>query len=210
MITSDRPFDILIVCTANICRSPLAEHLLRAALAQESEDSLPRFRVSSAGIRGWVGAEMNASAAVELRRLGGDPTGFRSRDLTVAHCESADLILAAASEHRAFVLQECPRALKRTFTLLEFAHLASDVESVRRAAGNPTEVVGAASAARSSSSLADYDVMDPYGRSPQVYRAVADVIATAVVEVARALAQVAPTLRDRRYQRRFLAGASDE
>jgi protein-tyrosine phosphatase len=130
---------------------------------------------------------MDPAAAAELRRLGGDPTDFRARDLRVADCDSADLILTATAEHRSYVLQESPRALKRTFTLLEFAHLVSDVESVRRAAGDPFEVVRAASSARGASSLADYDVGDPYGGPPEVHRTVADRIKVAVDEIASTL-----------------------
>lgn len=62
---------------------------------------------------------MEAVAANELRRLGGDPGSFRSRPLGAAHCETADLILAATTEHRSAVLEMVPRALKRTFTLLK-------------------------------------------------------------------------------------------
>ncbi len=39
--------------------------------------------------------------------------------LRAAHCETADLILAATTEHRSAVLEMVPRALKRTFTLLK-------------------------------------------------------------------------------------------
>ncbi len=53
---------------------------------------------------------MDPPTAAELVRLGGDPSGFVARDLTVAFCEAADLILTATAEHRAVVLQESPRA----------------------------------------------------------------------------------------------------
>jgi protein-tyrosine phosphatase len=184
---ADHPFAILIVCTANICRSPLAEHLFRMAFAASSHQAPAGFVASSAGTRGWAGAEMDPAAAAELRRLGGDPADFRARDLTVGSCEAADLILTATAEHRSYVLQECPRALKRTFTLLELAHLVSDVESVRRMAGDPAEVVRAASSARGASSLVDYDVGDPYGGPPEIHRAVADRINTAVEQIVAVL-----------------------
>ncbi len=183
-----RTFEILIVCTANICRSPLAQLLFRMAFATSSGDAARRFAVSSAGTRGWAGAEMDPAAAAELRRFGGDPAGFRARDLTAAQCDSADLILTATAEHRSAVLQESPRSLRRTFTLLEFAHLVSDVESVRRNAGDPAEVVRAASSARGAASLTDYDVGDPFGGPPEVHRAVADSIYAAVRQIAAALA----------------------
>lgn len=72
-----RAFRILFVCTANICRSPMAEHLLRGSLAALLDTGGAfRFEVSSAGIRGWDGEPMDPAAAAELRRLGGDPSRF--------------------------------------------------------------------------------------------------------------------------------------
>lgn len=178
-------FEILMVCTANICRSPLAEHLLRDAMCDAQ--TWTRFQVSSAGIRGWDSAPMDAEMTAELRRLGGDASRFRSQSLVAAHCQEADLILTATSEHRAFVLELAPRALRRTFTLLEFAHLVNDVESVKLASGSPRELVRLAGEARGSASLEGYDVPDPYGGSAQVRRQAVDLIQAAVGDVAAAL-----------------------
>jgi protein-tyrosine phosphatase len=130
---------------------------------------------------------MDPMAAAELRRLGGDPDGFRSRQLSGVDCDAADLILAVAAEHRTYVLREEPRLLKRTFTLLEFAHLVSEVELVRKAQGDPVRLVGEASTARGASRLEEYDVRDPFGQSPEVHRQVADTIHGAVMDIARAL-----------------------
>ena len=144
-----QPFRILIVCTANICRSPLAERLLWRALDDPTEaGSTPQFVVSSAGTQGWDGSPMDPCVADELRRLGGDPTGFLAKSLQPTYCERADLILTATLAHRATVLQEVPQALKRTFTLLEFAHLVEHIEHVRAAEGDPAELVSRAAAAR--------------------------------------------------------------
>lgn len=181
-------FRILIVCTANICRSPLAEHLLRRALeAGVDLPHLPDFVVCSAGTRGWDGSEMDAAAAEELRRLGGDPTGFLARSLSPSDCEATDLILTATVAHRSAVLRELPRALRRTFTLLEFAHLVSHVELVSEAAGHPQEAVSRAATARGAARLDLYDVMDPYGAPPEVHRETADLVDNAIRTVAGAL-----------------------
>jgi protein-tyrosine phosphatase len=130
---------------------------------------------------------MEPAAAAELRRLGGDPSRFRARDLETADCESADLILTATGEQRSVVLEGCPRALRRTFTLLEFSHLVTEVEPVRRWAGRPSAIVAAASSARGAARLLDYDAADPYGQPAQVHRAVADLIGAAVDGVAASL-----------------------
>lgn len=183
-----RPFRILVVCTANICRSPLAEHLLRATLTAASGSGGGRFEVSSAGVRGWDGAEMDPPAAAELSRLGGDAHEFRARLLTDDLCEAVDLILTATLEHRAYVLQEVPRALNRTFTLLEFAHLVSEIESVRSLSGSPVELVKRAALARGAATLEQYDIPDPYGAETEVHSQTADVIHAAVETIVPPLA----------------------
>lgn len=89
---------------------------------------------------------MDPRAADQLRRLGIDPSGFRARSLTPVLAERADLILTATTTHRSDVLQLMPRALRRTFSILEFVHLACAVEGVRDAAGSPWKVVRLAAA----------------------------------------------------------------
>ncbi len=167
-----------MVCTANICRSPTAEYLLRNELLRLAP--LLTFEVSSAGVRGWDGSEMDRMAAAELRRLGGDPANFRARSFTAAMGGAADLLLTATTEHRRYVLQEVPQALRRTFTLLEFAYLAAATEDVRDARGDAPEVVKRAAANRGAVRIDAYDLPDPYGRSEDVYRETAQSICAAV------------------------------
>lgn len=176
-------FSILMVCTANICRSPMAEHLLREALRTASM----RVDVRSAGVRGWEGAEMDPAAAAELRRLGGDPTGFLARNLIDAYSEAADLILTATLEHRVAVLEAVPSALRRTFTLREFAHLVTEVEAVRAETGSPRDLVRRAAAARGAARMSDYAVPDPYGGSASTHRRTAEIIQSAVAASAEAI-----------------------
>ena len=72
------PFTILVVCLGNVCRSPLAERLLRMRFEQMLGDGASAVHLSSAGVRALVGDPMNELSAAELRRLGGDPDGFVS------------------------------------------------------------------------------------------------------------------------------------
>ena len=111
------PYDVLVVCEGNLCRSPLAERLLTSRLAGAE------VRVASAGVHAVVGAPMDASAAAELTRLGGDPSEFEARQLTASMATEADLVLTATRAIRGQVVATAPAALKRTFTLLELAAL---------------------------------------------------------------------------------------
>jgi protein-tyrosine phosphatase len=161
-------FAILAVCTANICRSPMIEALLRARLDET------RFEVASAGVRGWDRKPMDATAQQELARLGHSGETFRSHPIAPYLIDSADLILTATRAHRSDVLAMRPQALRRTFTLVELAALAGLVEATE-----PRELVAQA-ALRRSLAPADTDIADPYRRGPEVHRAVADQIAESV------------------------------
>jgi protein-tyrosine phosphatase len=168
-------FAVLAVCTANICRSPMIELLLRDRLDAD------RFEVASAGVRGWDQQPMDAMAAAELSRLGPSSEAFRSQPLASHLVDSADLIVTATREHRSDVLANHPRALRRTFTLRELAALVGLVE-----AADPAELVARA-AQRRSLAPTDIDVSDPYRRGPDVHRATADQIDAAVATIAQRL-----------------------
>lgn len=172
---SHRRFAILAVCTANICRSPLIEALLRSQLDGA------RFEVASAGVQGWDRQPMDSMAAMELARLGLSATTFRSHAIDSYLVDSADLILTATRTHRSDVLGVNPQALRRSFTLLEFAALSGSVE-----ADTPTELVAQAALHRSLAP-AKIDIGDPFRRGPAVHRAVADQIADAVSTVSARL-----------------------
>ena len=163
------PYDVLVVCEGNLCRSPLAERLLTSRLAGSE------VRVASAGVHAVVGAPMDALAAAELTRLGGDPSEFEARQLTASMATEADLVLTATRAIRGQVVATAPSALKRTFTLLELAALLE----ARPWGGPEGDVAGtlarAADWRASVSGLGNaLDVPDPIGRSAQVHRAAAD------------------------------------
>jgi len=174
-----RRFAILAVCTANICRSPMMEALLRAHLTPG------QFEVASAGVRGWEKQPMDGMAALELARLGVKAGGFRSHPLDSYLIDSADLILTATREHRSAVLEHDPRGLRRTFTLLEFAALAERVEAASLA-----DLVASAARLRSLGPV-DVDIPDPFRRSPEVHRSTADAIADAVIRTSAVLNSLA-------------------
>jgi len=175
-------FHILVVCTGNICRSPLTERLLRRRLDDRLGRGAEGIVVSSAGARGLDRSPMDLRAAEQLRRLGGDPEDFLARSLTEWHVSGADLVLTATRGHRAAVLSEAPVALHRTFTLLEFADLAPyrPLDAVDHGRDPMAGLVAEAAQRRGSATLQEYDVPDPYMQSAERHREVADVISTAV------------------------------
>lgn len=171
-------FRVLFVCIGNVCRSPVGERLLAARLPED------RFVVGSAGVGAMVGYAMSKYAAAELEGYGGDPTGFAARQLTPELIEGADLILTATRELRSQVLSEAPGALRRTFTILEFAALATMSEVTA-----PSEVVKWAGAHRSAAAAVEQDVPDPFRRGAEVHAAAAAAIHGAVEEIAKGLSR---------------------
>ena len=113
-------FAILTVCSGNICRSPLAEQLLRAGLSDWTD-----LTVFSAGSVAMEGDRMPDEAAALALRYGGDPSAHAARQLVEAHIRQADLVLGMSREHRRAVVQLLPSASRYTFTLREFARLVA-------------------------------------------------------------------------------------
>ena len=85
------------VCTGNICRSPMAEVIVRDKLAQAGvRDAVT---VTSSGIGGWhVGHKADERARAELAAHGYDGEAHRAQQFGFAQ-EQADLIVALDTNH---------------------------------------------------------------------------------------------------------------
>lgn len=197
-------FEIMTICTGNICRSPLAELLLRTRLAGLDA------RASSARTRGLASAPMTEEAQRLAVARGVDPSvadAHRSRFLTELHLGSPDLILAMTREHRRAVAELAPARLRSTFTVREFARLAAAVsdEQITAAVTNAPQQ-DAASRLRAASTLLagqrglvpppddpdDDDVIDPYRRSWATYERSAGQLDPAIEEVVRVVSLAVP------------------
>jgi protein-tyrosine phosphatase len=166
---------ILVVCTGNICRSPIAEGLLRDALQRRLGDAAPT--VSSAGTHGWQGSAPTPEGVEAARELGIDTSLHRGRRLTRAMAEDADLLLGMASDHRDTLMDEFGLG-HRAFTLKELVRLLGTLPSVATATGSDhlVERVSAADVARQRGAVAssmDDDIADPLGQPLEAYRGIA-------------------------------------
>lgn len=95
-------YRVVLVCTGNTCRSPLAEALLRKALAARGATGV---EVSSAGTGAWEGAPASEGAYLVALEHGLDLSEHRARLLTSEVIAESDLILTMARHHRARVLE---------------------------------------------------------------------------------------------------------
>jgi protein-tyrosine-phosphatase len=166
---------ILVVCTGNICRSPIAEGLLRDALVARFGRDAPT--VSSAGTMGVEGSSATPESVTAAAERGIDIASHRARRLNVEPARDADLILGMAGEHRE-ALEGSPVLMARAFTLKELVRLLESLPPVAAGAGpgSLVERVAAADGARRGGfrgNRLDDDIADPLGLSLQSYRAVA-------------------------------------
>lgn len=115
---------ILVICTANICRSPLAEALLRRYLADDGYDD---WTVSSAGT--WALDRRGAAPySIEMAAERGlDIEGHRSRMVTTDMLSQADLVLCMAGNHAEALQVEFPQYADKVYRLSEMVGARYDI-----------------------------------------------------------------------------------
>ena len=125
-------FRVLFVCTGNICRSPVAEIMMRHLLIGRLGGNLAaRFSVSSAGVAAVVDAQIHPYTRDELMpwSLDGHVAGlFRARQLDATMVRRADLVLGATPSHRSAAVVGSPEGLRTAFSIREFALLVRDTD----------------------------------------------------------------------------------
>jgi len=144
---AQKSFHILFVCSGNICRSPMAEELLRGKLPQRIGNR--EIEITSAGtlnINGMPAAEHAQAAVAEYS---GDLGSHRSQGVRRKIVSSADLILVMAGEHLEFLGEQFPKHIDKVHLLTNFA--------------NPQPP-------------ADADIADPLGGDLDTYRECARII----------------------------------
>jgi protein-tyrosine phosphatase len=179
-------FSILAVCTGNICRSPAVEQLLRQKLGTS-------VSISSAGTHALVGHPISEPMARLLRSCGVQERVFAARRLTEKLVKEADLVLALTRAQRSLIVDLWPPAVRRTFTVREFARLLEHVDLFALPNGTPSERLRIAMPlVRGLRGLGltlgeDDDVMDPYRLGDDAYAASFGEIAAAVETIGRAI-----------------------
>ncbi|MDN7907929.1 low molecular weight protein-tyrosine-phosphatase [Burkholderia diffusa] len=113
---------ILVVCAGNICRSPMAEGILRARC--------PDKTVSSAGLTAVIGHEADTSAIGLLKARGIDISMHRARQLVSWQCLHADLILTMDRKQKKSIQGWLPHVRGKVFRVGEFMDI--DIEDPYR------------------------------------------------------------------------------
>ena len=100
---------VLVVCIGNICRSPMAEGLIRQAV--------PGVQISSAGLSALVGHGADPIAVQIMSGIGVDISAHRARMLTDAIARDADLILVMDELQKQQLSAQYPYARGKVFRL---------------------------------------------------------------------------------------------
>lgn len=155
-----RPYRVCFVCLGNICRSPMAEAVLRARVAAAGLGG--RVAVDSAGTGDWhLGQRMNLGARTQLAKRGYDGDGHRARQFDASWLAGRDLILAMD---------------------------ASNLASLRRLARDDPErrirLFGEVAGLRGS------DVPDPYGGDAGEFARVLDLLESGMTRLVSQLSEL--------------------
>lgn len=117
---------LIIVCTANICRSPMVEGLVRDRLQREGLDD--RVQVSSGGIFGLEGEQASREGVELLAARGIDISAHVASALDQTRIEDADLILVMEEGHRRAIFVRAPQHLHK---VLLFSELINEHDDLR-------------------------------------------------------------------------------
>lgn len=150
---------LLFVCTGNLCRSPMAEYLLRHHLGPKTS-----WRVSSAGLNTVDGVAASQPAIEVLAEKGVDLAPHRSRSLTRAMVDAAELIVAMTNAQVQELRRRFPKARERSRLLTSFA------------AAKRQGLAG-------DSAAASEDIQDPIGGARSTYRRIGEEIDEALLDL---------------------------
>lgn len=147
---------IMFICTGNICRSAMAEAMLKKMVEQEK---IPNIEVCSSGIYAETGDVSTIDAIEVMEEYGINLKEHRATNTKESQVEAMDLILCATLSHKIAVLQAYPDLKEKVYTIKEYAGLAKEGKG--------------------------YDIADPWGCSIVTYRKCAAEIEDCLKEIVK-------------------------
>ncbi|MDP8206663.1 MAG: hypothetical protein P9L92_08385 [Candidatus Electryonea clarkiae] len=124
-----KSLNIVIVCMANITRSPYFAQLLQRTLAEKPLHLSGEISVTSAGVDAFNGAGPNQVISAIADTRGIPFYRHRSRRFDRYIASRADLILTMENAHKEKILKNFPKLEGKVFTVLEFGRKPGDLKS---------------------------------------------------------------------------------
>ena len=120
------PRSVLFVCTANQCRSPMAEALLKSLAVQHGESD--RWQIQSAGTWTEAGRPATQPAQAVMQRRGIDLSDHRSRPIDAELLTAAAVILVMTRHHLEALRAEFPQVQGRVFLVSQLVGCSINIE----------------------------------------------------------------------------------
>ncbi len=136
MSDNNRGLRVLVICSGNICRSPMALALAGRILA---EREVPLDWLDSAGTLGIEGQPAATSSIEAVRELGLELRRHLSKGVSDTLVEEADVILAMAPEHVQEIRLRYPGAFEKTVRLWEYTDSVGRLDRIADPIGKPLE-----------------------------------------------------------------------
>lgn len=160
-------FRILVVCTGNICRSPMAAGLLDNLISGQDD---PEIEVDSAGIGAWMGLPASEEAIAVCKEKGIDISQHRSQPIRKYNIASSQLVLACARDHLRYLHKFAPEHKQKIVLLKNFGR--KDV-------------------------VADDSIADPIGKNHEFYSTVYADIEKEIKRIIPSIVQMAREKKNR-------------
>ncbi len=125
----DPTAEVMVVCTANICRSPLAMVMLEREARRRVGSDAP-VRVGSSGVHGLEGEPAAPFSVAEASERGLDLSTHAATVTDEARIWRSDLVITMSESHRAKIGRLVPGAARMTFTIRELARLLAAIKPV--------------------------------------------------------------------------------
>jgi len=124
---TDTPNEIIFVCTANTCRSPMAAALFRHALKGKDEP-LGSLRTSSAGVSAYPGQAASANSIEAMRKVGIDLADHASQPLSQELVDNALAFFCMTESHLAMLSYQIDPPPENAFLMRQFVDDSSDLQ----------------------------------------------------------------------------------